>query len=121
MTDDLTSKIIGAAIEVHRELGVGLLASLYEEALCYEFDLRGIHYQRQVEVEVRYKGIVLHGQRLDLLVENEVVVELKAQAKLPDFVQAQLLSYLKSTGLKRGLLINFAEQRLVSGVKRFSL
>ncbi len=121
MADDLTARIIGAAIEVHRELGVGLLESIYEEALCHEFSLRGIGYQRQVEIEVRYKGIVLQGQRLDLLVENEVILELKAQAKLPEFAQAQLLSYLKSTGLKRGLLINFSEQKLVNGIRRFSL
>jgi len=119
--DDLTGQIIGAAIEVHRELGVGLLESVYESALCHELALRGIAYQRQVEVDVRYKDVVIQGQRLDLLVQGKVVVELKAQLKLPDFAYAQLISYLKSTGLKRGLLINFAEPKLVNGVKRVSL
>lgn len=119
--DDLTGQIIGAAIEVHRELGVGLLESVYESALCHELSLRSIAYQRQVEVNVRYKNVVIQGQRLDLLVQGEVVVELKAQTKLPDFAYAQLISYLKSTGLKRGLLINFAEPKLVNGVKRVSL
>ncbi|MDT7848315.1 GxxExxY protein [Methylophilus sp. VKM B-3414] len=119
--DDLTGQIIGAAIEVHRELGVGLIESVYESALCHELSLRSIAYQRQVEVNVRYKNVVIQGQRLDLLVQGEVVVELKAQTKLPDFAYAQLISYLKSTGLKRGLLINFAEPKLVNGVKRVSL
>ena len=119
--DDLTGQIIGAAIEVHRELGVGLLECVYEAALCHELDLRGIAYQRQVAVDISYKGVVIKGQRLDLLVNGEVIVELKAQLKLPEFAQAQLISYLKSTGLKRGLLINFAEPKLVNGVKRFSL
>lgn len=119
--DDLTGRIIGAAIEVHRELGIGLLESVYEAALCHEFSLRGIGYERQLAVDVIYKGEKIQGQRLDLLVENEVVVELKAKMKLPDFVHAQLISYLKSTGLKRGLLINFAEPKLVNGVKRISL
>lgn len=119
--DDLTGQIVGAAIEVHRELGVGLLESVYESALCHELALRSIAYQRQVEVDVRYKDVVIQVQRLDLLVQGEVVVELKAQTKLPDFAYAQLISYLKSTGLKRGLLINFAEPKLVNGVKRVSL
>ncbi len=121
MSDDLTSQIISSAIEVHTVLGAGLLESIYEAALCREFELRGISYQRQVAVDVDYKGLVILGQRLDLLVFDEVIVELKSQAKLPEFATAQLLSYLKSTGLKRGLLINFAESKLVNGVKRISL
>jgi len=119
--DDLTGQIIGAAIEVHRELGVGLLESVYEAALCHELGLRKIEYQRQVAVDVRYKDVVIQGQRIDLLVQGEVIVELKAQLKLPEYAHAQLISYLKSTGLKRGLLINFAEPKLVNGVKRVSL
>lgn len=119
--DDLTGQIIGAAIEVHRALGVGLLECIYESALCHELGLRGIAYQRQVAVDVLYKGVVIQGQRLDLLVHGEVIVELKAQLKLSEFAHAQLISYLKSTGLKLGLLINFAEPKLVNGVKRFSL
>jgi GxxExxY protein len=121
MTDDLTNQIIGAAIEVHTALGPGLLESVYEAALCREFDLRGMPYARQVKVDIQYKGLAILGQRLDLLVFSEVVVELKSQAKLSEFVSAQLLSYLKSTGLKRGLLINFAETKLVNGVRRISL
>ncbi len=121
MSDFLTQKIIGAAIEVHRILGAGLLESIYEEALCREFQLRDIKFQRQVEVDVVYKGQIIKGQRLDLLVENEVVVEIKSLARLPEAATAQILSYLKATGLKRGLLINFGASKLVDGIKRISL
>ncbi len=121
MADDLTSQIIGAAIEVHTVLGSGLLESVYELALCREFELRGISFERQVKVDIEYKGLVIVGQRLDLLVFSEVIVELKSQVRLSDFASAQLLSYLKSTGLKRGLIINFAENKLINGIKRISL
>lgn len=121
MTDFLTEKIIGAGIEVHRNLGPGLLESIYEEALCYEFELRGIRFRRQVDVEVIYKGKVIKGQRIDVLVEGEVIVEIKSLSKLPDVATAQLLSYLKATGLKRGLLINFGAKMLRDGIKRISL
>jgi len=121
MSDKLTEAIIGAAIEVHRLLGPGLLESIYEKALCHELGLREIDAQRQVKVEVMYKGIAIQGQILDILVAEEVVVELKAVAKLPDVATAQALSYLKATKLKRGLLLNFGEKRLVDGIKRISL
>jgi GxxExxY protein len=121
MSDDLTEKIIGAAIEVHRLLGPGLLESIYEEALYHELQLRQLRTERQVEVDVRYKGIVIQGQRLDMLVEEQVVVELKAVSRLPEVAVAQTLSYLKATGLKRALLLNFGEARLVDGIKRISL
>lgn len=120
MSDELTEAIIGAAIEVHRILGPGLLESIYEEALCHELELRGIKAQRQVDVDVVYKGKIIKGQKLDILVEREVVVELKAVSKLPDVAMAQTLSYLKATGLKRALLLNFGEKRLVDGIKRLS-
>jgi len=121
MGDELTERIIGAAIEVHRHLGPGLLESIYEEALCYEFSLRGIAYERQKPVDVLYKGRTIKAQRLDLLVAGEVVVEVKCVRRIEDVFVAQVLSYLKSTGLKRGLLINFGVRRLVDGVKRLSL
>jgi GxxExxY protein len=120
MTDELTEQIIAAAIEVHRLLGPGLLEAIYEQALCIELDLRGVPFECQVDVDVRYKGHVIKGQRLDLLVANEVVVELKSLSKVPDVAIAQVLSYLRATGLKRGLLINFGKSRLVDGVKRIS-
>ena len=121
MSDELTEKVIGAAIEVHRILGPGLLESIYEEALCHELQLRGIACERQKEIDVVYKGQIIKGQKLDILVEGEVVLELKALAKLPDVATAQTLSYLKSTGLERALLINFSQSRLVDGIKRLSL
>lgn len=121
MNDFLTQKIIGAAIEVHKKLGRGLLESIYEEALCIEMELRGIKFQRQVEIDVIYKGKIIKGQRLDLLVENEVIVEIKSLSKLPEYATAQVLSYLKATGLKRALLINFGEKQLVDGITRLSL
>ncbi len=119
--DFLTHKIIGAAIEVHRLLGCGLLESIYEEALCYEFELRKIEFSRQFEVDVIYKNKVIKGQRIDLLVEKQVIVELKSLTKVPEFATAQILSYLKATGIKRGLIINFGEKKLVEGIKRVSL
>jgi len=91
MGDELTEAIIGAAIEVHRVLGPGLLESIYEQTLLHELGLRGLVAERQVEVEVMYMGIVIKGQKLDLLVGNQVVVELKAVSKLPDVAAAQTL------------------------------
>ncbi|HZW04546.1 MAG TPA: GxxExxY protein [Anaerolineaceae bacterium] len=119
--DAVTEAVIAAAIEVHRCLGPGLLESIYEEALCVEFDLRGIVYERQSPFDMVYKGHRIMGERLDLLVQNQVVVELKSVSKLPDLATAQVISYLKASGLKRGLLINFGHTRLVDGVKRISI
>ena len=121
MGDQLTEKIINAAIEVHSILGPGLLENIYEDALCHEFDLREIRHKKQVSIDVHYKQRLLHGQRLDLLVEEEVIVEVKSLQRVPEVATAQVLSYLKATGLKRALLINFGEKRLVDGVKRISL
>lgn len=121
MSDDLTEKIIGAAIEVHRELGPGLLESIYEEALCYELELQRIEYKRQFLADIIYKGKVIKGQKIDLLVENEVVVEIKSLSKMPEVALAQTLSYLKATNLKRGLIMNFGEKKLVDGIKRVAL
>ncbi len=121
MPDQLTERIIGAAIEVHRHLGSGLLESIYEHALSYELELQGIMCEKQVSVDVLYKDIRIQGQRLDLLVEGQVIVEVKSMKAIPAPTHAQILSYLKATGLKRALLINFGEQKLVNGIKRFSL
>ena len=121
MSDALTEKIIGSAIEDHRLLGPGLLESIYEEALCHEFDIRDIAFERQINVDVYYKGLCIKGQRLDILVEKEAVIELKSLARLPEVALAQTLSYLKSTGLRKALLINFGEQLLKNGIKRISL
>ena len=121
MGDLVTERIIAAAIEVHRILGPGLLESICEEALCHEFSLRSLHFERQKEIDVLYKGKVIKGQRLDLVVNNEVIVEIKSVRKLDEVFSAQVLSYLKSTGLKKALLINFGQERLTDGVKRLSL
>lgn len=121
MADELTKRIIAAAIDVHKILGPGLLESIYEEALCHELGLRDITFERQKAVEVRYKDCAIKGQRIDLLVDASVVVEIKAVRTLPDVALAQTLSYLKATKLKTALLMNFCETKLVNGIKRISL
>ena len=119
--DPLTREIIGAAIEVPRFFGPGLLESIYEEALTHELQLRQIPVAGQQSVPVRYKGKMMDDFRLDLLVGGEVIVELKVVEALLPIHTAQLLTYLKLTGLKGGLLINFKVERLVDGIKRVSL
>jgi len=98
-----------------------LLESIYEEALSHELRIRDIPFERQKEVDVFYKDKVIKGQRLDLVVASQVVIEIKAVKALNDVFSSQVLSYLKSTGLRRALLINFNAPTLVSGLKRFSL
>jgi GxxExxY protein len=117
--EQTTEAIIGAAIEVHRELGPGLLESAYEECFCHELHLRSLNFQRQVELPVIYKGLKLDcGYRMDVLVENAVVVELKAIEQIMPIHQAQLLTYLKLTAKKVGLLINFNVAILKNGIVR---
>jgi len=117
----ITEKIIGCAIEVHRNLGPGLLESIYESALCVEFDNNDIEYQRQILIPVRYKDNIIGEHKLDLLVENEIIVELKAIDKMAPIFEAQLLSYLKMAKKKLGLLINFNTEKLKDGIKRIIL
>jgi len=119
-SDPLTGRIIGSAIEVHRIIGPGLIESIYENALCHELSLRGMTYQQQLEMDVSYKGKIIKGQRIDLIVEGEIVIELKSVSRVHEVVFAQLLSYLKVTGLKRGLILNFGEKRLIDGIRRIS-
>lgn len=115
----VSQAIIGAAIEVHRQLGPGLLESVYELALCRELWLRGLRVERQVPVPVTYKGAELESQiRLDLLVESVVVVEIKAADRLAPVHRAQLLTYLKLTGNPVGLLFNFNVELLKHGMRR---
>jgi GxxExxY protein len=109
---DLTYAIIGAAMEVHRILGPGFLESVYEEALVHEFDLRNIPYERQAKLAVRYKEIIAGEFRADFLVDGKVVVELKAIKALTEGDEAQLLNYLKGTGYRVGLLLNFGAPSL---------
>jgi GxxExxY protein len=117
--DSLSEKIIGAAIRVHRELGPGLLESAYEACLAYELRDAGILVESQKSLPVVYRGIQLDcGYRLDLVIENTIVLELKAVEKLLPIHEAQLLSYLKLSGMNRGLLINFHSQLLKDGIRR---
>ncbi len=116
-----TELIIGAAIEVHRNTGAGLMESVYEECLCYELSQLGMKFQRQVELPVAYKQIKLKcGFRMDLVVEDAVVLELKTVDQLLPIHSAQLLTYLKLSGKKLGLLINFNETQLRKGLKRLA-
>lgn len=119
--DPLTERIIGCAIEVHRVLGPGLLESTYESALCVEFELAGLSFQRQTVVPVTYKNRSVGEYRLDLIVEKSVVVELKSVDRFDPIFEAQLLTYLKTTGIKRGLLLNFNSRLLKDGIKRMVL
>lgn len=118
---ELTEKIIGAAIEVHRHLGPGLLESVYEAALAYELAQSGLKVERQKPVPVSYKGLQFEeGYRLDLLVADEVIVELKCVDSILPVHEAQALSYLKLTGFKVALLINFKVPVLKQGIQRIS-
>jgi len=120
--DPRTSLIIGAPIEVHRILGPGLLESAYEECLCHELHLREISFERQIELPVEYKGIKLDcGYRVDLIVQEEIVVELKRVERVLPIHEAQLLTYMRLTGKQVGLLINFNVPLLTKGVTRMVL
>ena len=120
--NDLTGKVIGAAIEVHTALGPGLLESAYEKCLCKEFKLRNICYVTQKELPLSYKGEDVDcGYRLDFIVEDRLILELKACDRLQPVHEAQLLTYLKLTNLNVGLLINFNVSVLKDGIKRLML
>lgn len=117
--DDLTDKVIGACIEIHQAIGPGLLESAYEECLCHELSLAGLKFERQKALSVRYKDVQLDcGYRLDLVVEGRLVIELKTVEHLLPIHEAQLLTYLKLSGLPLGLLVNFNVPRLKDGLKR---
>ena len=118
----MTGKVIGLAIEVHRNLGPGLLESAYEECLCWELKQAGLSVQRQIALPVVYKDVKLDvGYRVDVIVENRLILELKTVEKLLSIHEAQLLTYLRLTGLKTGLLINFNTAVLKDGIKRLVL
>ena len=108
----LTREIIGAAMEVHSTLGPGFLENVYEEALAVEFDLRNIKFERQKNIDVFYKNVKIKNYVCDLMVENKVLIELKALNNLTTNEHAQTLNYLKATGFKVGLLFNFGEKSL---------
>ena len=120
--EELTGRIIGAAIEVHKHLGPGLLENAYQICLARELNLRGLQFEKEKALPIEYKGVQLEsGYRLDFIVENSVVVELKAMEKLEKIHQAQLITYLKLTGCKVGLLINFNHSTLKEGIIRIVL
>lgn len=117
--NEISQKIIGAAIEVHKQLGPGLLESTYETCLAYELKQLGLDVKQQIALPVVYKEVKLDaGYRIDLLIENKVIVEIKSVEALADIHTAQLLTYLKLKDLKLGLLINFNSVRVVDGLKR---
>jgi len=117
----LTETIIGAAIAVHRELGAGFLESIYENALKHELKKLGLGVEQQKVVSVCYDGVTVGEHRLDLVVEDRVLLELKATAGITNIFIAQVISYLKATGLEVGLIINFNEKLLKRGIKRIAL
>jgi len=117
--NDLTGEVIGAAIEVHKHLGPGLLESVYEECLCHELRSREIVYERQKPLPINYKEVRFDcGYRLDLVVEDKVILELKSCERIEDIHKAQLLTYLKLSGLKLGLIMNFKVPIMKEGIVR---
>ena len=120
--DQLTEKVIGLAIEVHRGLGPGLLESAYEECLCYELGESGVSFERQVPLPVVYKSVELDcGYRMDIVVDNRLVLELKTVEKILPIHEAQLLTYLKLGRLQTGLILNFNTSVLKDGIRRLVL
>jgi GxxExxY protein len=118
--DDLSNRVIGCAIEVHRSLGPGLLESTYEQCLAHELSAAGIRFRLQCPQPVKYKEIQLDcGYRLDVFVEETVIIEIKSVEKLQPIHEAQLLTYMKFSGVGIGLLINFNVPKLKDGIKRF--
>lgn len=118
----LTEKVIGCAIKVHSELGPGLLESAYEECLYFELNKSGLYVEKQKALPLKYYGVLLEcGYRVDLFIENKLIVEVKACESLTDVHKAQVLTYLKLSGCKLGLLMNFNVTKLINGVKRLIL
>jgi len=120
-TEDIMTRVIGCALTVHRELGPGFLESVYSTALCLEMAAEGMTYERERSVAVNYRGTLIGGQRIDLIVSGSVIVELKAVTRVDPVFQAKVISYLRTTGLRAGLLINFNAALLRDGIKRIVL
>ena len=120
--DELSNRVIGCALQVHRELGPGLLESAYEQCLAHELKLNGIDFELQHPLPVKYKDVRLDcGYRVDVLVEDKLIIELKSVEQIKAIHQAQLLTYMRLAGVKIGLLINFNVTKLKDGIKRFVL
>jgi len=121
-TDFLTQKVIGCAIEVHKQLGPGLLESSYESCLMYELHQAGLIAKKQVTQSINYKGMKIDaGYRLDILLPDQLIIELKSVDRLAPIHTAQIITYLKLSGIKTGLLINFNVEKLTNGLKRISV
>ena len=119
---ELSNRVIGCAIEVHRVLGPGLLESTYQQCLAHELKLNGIGFSLEHPLPVEYKGLHLDcGYRIDVLVEKEIILELKSVEEIKGIHEAQLLTYLRLSGIKQGFLINFNVERLVDGLRSFVL
>ncbi len=119
---DFSYEVIGAAIEVHKALGPGLLESAYEECLCYELQLKGMAFQRQLPLPIAYKDVRLDmGYRMDIVVEGQLTVELKAAEVILPIHEAQLLTYMKLSKIRTGLLLNFCSPVLRDGIKRMKI
>ncbi|KZY60807.1 GxxExxY protein [Oleiphilus sp. HI0061] len=120
--DSLTQTVISSAIEVHKALGPGLLESSYEHCLMYELSKAGLDVKRQITLPIVYKGVRIDaGYRLDLLIPNKLIIEIKSVDRFAPIHTAQVISYLRLSNIKTGLLINFSVDRLVKGIKRVSL
>ena len=118
--DELSNRVIGCALTVHRELGPGLLESTYEQCLAHELKLNGIAFKLQYSLPVEYKGVRLEcGYRVDLFIEEKLIIELKCVEQIKGIHEAQLLTYMKLAGVKIGLLMNFNVAKLKNGIKRF--
>jgi len=118
----LSNTVIGCAIEVHKTLGPGLLESTYQQCLSRELELNGVGFKLELPLPVKYKGIYIEcGYRIDMLVENEIILELKSVEELKGIHEAQLLTYMKLAGMKQGFLVNFNVQLLKNGLKSFVL
>ncbi|WP_281173068.1 GxxExxY protein [Geothrix fermentans] len=116
---EITEKVLGAAIEVHKHLGPGLLESTYESCLCHELQIRGLSFQRQVSLPLDYKGLHVEAAfRLDLVVEGKIIVELKSQEGILPVHEAQLMTYMKLTGMRVGLMLNFNVPAMKDGIVR---
>jgi GxxExxY protein len=120
-TEKVMTRTIGCAIAVHRVLGPGFIESIYRKAMCLELESAGLSYEKERPVRVRYRGVDIPGQRVDLIVENAVVVELKSVQRIDAVHHAQTISYMKTVGARAGLLINFRVPILREGLKRFVL
>ena len=122
LTEEIASKVIEAAFQVHRELGPGLLEFVYEKCLCYELNEAGLKYESQKPISIKYKGIIFNeALRIDILVENKIVLEIKSVDEFNPLFEAQLLTYMKLTNCRLGFIINFNVSKLKDGIHRYVL